>query len=215
VERTELVPTGVDPQDLLQFVAGDLAALDRILTAPHDQLLKTAEAMPPLVVEPGAVLRVLDALRRGKIRPEQAQQWASFVRCGFAPSASSDPIRPLPIDYPAEYEDDIVEVVGRLDELGDIIDGEIGPEEMDAWEERLCREVLTWVPATSREAAASLHQLGMLAQRRGDYPEAEAQYRRSLAIFEELGDRAGLARSYHQLGILAQDRGDHPEAEAQ
>jgi hypothetical protein len=37
------------------------------------------------------------------------------------------------------------------------------------WEERLCHEVLTWVPATTQAAAAYLHRLGMLAQDRGDY----------------------------------------------
>ncbi|MEU4472417.1 tetratricopeptide repeat protein, partial [Micromonospora sp. NPDC023888] len=61
--------------------------------------------------------------------------------------------------------------------------------------------------------AASYHQLGILAQDRGDYAEAERRYRQSLAISEELGNRAGVAASYHQLGILAQDRGDYAEAE--
>ena len=38
-------------------------------------------------------------------------------------------------------------------------------------------------------------------------------YRRSLEIFERLGDQAGMSASYHQLGILAQLRGDYDAAE--
>ena len=63
--------------------------------------------------------------------------------------------------------------------------------------------------------AGSYHQLGMLAQDRGDYDEAARQYQRALDIFERLGDQAGMASSYHQLGILAQDRGDYDEAARQ
>ena len=61
--------------------------------------------------------------------------------------------------------------------------------------------------------ATSYHQLGILAQDRGDYDAAEPLYRRSLEIFERIGDQAGMATSYHQLGILAQDRGDYDAAE--
>jgi hypothetical protein len=52
----------------------------------------------------------------------------------------------------------------------------------------------------------------MLAQYRGDYDEAERQYNNSLAIAEELGDRAGMGSTYHQLGVLAQERGDYDQA---
>src|SRR6185437_13864465 len=59
------------------------------------------------------------------------------------------------------------------------------------------------------------HQLGTLAQDRGDYDEAGRQYQRSLGIEERLGNQAGMATSYGQLGILAQDRGDYDEAARQ
>ncbi|MEY9835834.1 tetratricopeptide repeat protein, partial [Streptacidiphilus sp. EB103A] len=61
--------------------------------------------------------------------------------------------------------------------------------------------------------ASSYHQLGRIAQERGDYATAERYYRDSLAIKEEVGDRAGLASSYHQLGRIAQERGDYATAE--
>uniref|UniRef100_A0AAU3I7H4 Tetratricopeptide repeat protein n=1 Tax=Streptomyces sp. NBC_01393 TaxID=2903851 RepID=A0AAU3I7H4_9ACTN len=81
------------------------------------------------------------------------------------------------------------------------------------WEQHLIEETLTWFPARSRPAGAYTHQLGMIAQERGDYQQAEERYRASLTIVEELGDRAGIAISYHQLGMIAQERGDYQQAE--
>ncbi|MGW2836145.1 tetratricopeptide repeat protein, partial [Streptomyces sp. NPDC001286] len=80
------------------------------------------------------------------------------------------------------------------------------------WEEHIIKETLIWFPARSRPAGAYTHQLGMIAQKRGDYQQAEDHYRASLTTFEELGDRAGIASSYHQLGIIAQLRGDYQQA---
>ena len=56
------------------------------------------------------------------------------------------------------------------------------------------------------------HQLGILAQRWGDYDTARKLYEQSLRIKEELGDRAGMANTYHQLGVLTQARGDYDTA---
>ncbi|MFF4017900.1 tetratricopeptide repeat protein, partial [Streptomyces sp. NPDC001843] len=56
-------------------------------------------------------------------------------------------------------------------------------------------------------------QLGMIAQERGDYQQAEERYRASLTIAEDLGDRSGIASTYHQLGMIAQERGDYQQAE--
>ena len=56
------------------------------------------------------------------------------------------------------------------------------------------------------------HQLGILAQRRGDYDTAHKQYQRALTIFDNLGDRTGMAATYHNLGILTQDQGDYDTA---
>jgi Tetratricopeptide repeat len=43
--------------------------------------------------------------------------------------------------------------------------------------------------------SSTYHQLGILAQDRGDYETAEELYRNSLAINERLGDQAGVANS--------------------
>jgi tetratricopeptide (TPR) repeat protein len=70
------------------------------------------------------------------------------------------------------------------------------------WEQSLLEESLTWAPARSYSAATCIHQLGMIAQERGDYQQAEERYRASLTIEEELGNRSGIASTYGQLGIL-------------
>ncbi|MFF4017901.1 TIR domain-containing protein, partial [Streptomyces sp. NPDC001843] len=81
------------------------------------------------------------------------------------------------------------------------------------WEQHLIEETLTWFPVRSRPAGAYTHQLGIIAQLRGDYQQAEERYRACLTMAEELGDRSGIASSYHQLGMIAQERGDYQQAE--
>jgi tetratricopeptide (TPR) repeat protein len=61
--------------------------------------------------------------------------------------------------------------------------------------------------------AAATHNLGVVAQDRGQFDQAEDWYRQSLAIKEDLGNRPGVANSYHQLGTAAQDRGQLDQAE--
>jgi tetratricopeptide (TPR) repeat protein len=62
--------------------------------------------------------------------------------------------------------------------------------------------------------ASTYHQLGMVAQGRGDLAAAETWYRKSLEIKEALGNRPGMASTYRQLGMVAQYRGEVAEAEA-
>ncbi|MFI6296626.1 CHAT domain-containing protein, partial [Nonomuraea sp. NPDC050790] len=69
-------------------------------------------------------------------------------------------------------------------------------------------------PPPQGHIAVTYHQLGIVAQLRGRLDEADAWYRKSLTIEEELGDRPGMAGSYHQLGRVAQLRGLLDEADA-
>jgi tetratricopeptide (TPR) repeat protein len=64
-----------------------------------------------------------------------------------------------------------------------------------------------------RRLTVLYHQLGVVAQNRGDLGAAEDWYRKSLEIEEALGDRPGMASSYHQLGNVAYLRGDLGAAE--
>ena len=61
--------------------------------------------------------------------------------------------------------------------------------------------------------AVTYHQLGRVAEDGGELDTAEALYRKSLEIKEEIGDQPGMASSYHQLGIVAQRRGKLDAAE--
>jgi tetratricopeptide (TPR) repeat protein len=85
--------------------------------------------------------------------------------------------------------------------------------------EHTYRQILDMVqaqePSSQRQSniATATHQLGLLAQDRGQLEQAEDWYRRSLTISEDLGDRPGMSSSYHQLGMLAQDRGQLEQAE--
>jgi tetratricopeptide (TPR) repeat protein len=55
--------------------------------------------------------------------------------------------------------------------------------------------------------ATSYHNLGALAQLRGDYDEAARQTQRALDIREPIGNQAAIADSYNRLGNLDMERG--------
>ena len=107
---------------------------------------------------------------------------------------------------------------GDIEEVGQVTEGiclQLGT--WGAWDQEaaLIHDTLARLPAGSPRRAAHIHQLGMLAQNRGDYEEAARQYQRALDISERLGNQAGMASGYHNLGILAQARGDYEEAARQ
>ena len=59
--------------------------------------------------------------------------------------------------------------------------------------------------------AASLNNLGIIAETRGDLAEAEKLYRESLAIKREIGNRIGEAASLNNLGNIASANGNMDE----
>ena len=63
----------------------------------------------------------------------------------------------------------------------------------------------------TKEALAQ-YSLGITAQERGDYEQANDFYYQALATFQEIGDRRATAAALHQLGITAQERGDYEQA---
>ncbi|HLK59259.1 MAG TPA: tetratricopeptide repeat protein, partial [Chthonomonadaceae bacterium] len=64
-----------------------------------------------------------------------------------------------------------------------------------------------------KNVAAIFHQLGMIAEERRAFEEAERWYRQSLEIAQRIGDEHGQAATLHQLGSLAQERRAFEEAE--
>jgi hypothetical protein len=118
---------------LEEAVAGDATAMGEIGSAAHADVLHAGVGLR-LVVTRRAVARVLTALLDRAIDPEIAQRWASFIKRGIA-AGGSGAVRPLDIEW--EDEDLLAEVLGRLDELGDLIDGEMSDAELRQWLGRL------------------------------------------------------------------------------
>jgi len=118
--------------DALTRVAnGDTRAIATIAGVDHDDLRKAAQSIPRgLVVTRAAAIAVLQSLDQGTCTPEEAQAWASFVRQGYVSGVGGGPIRPIDIDYEEACEDAIVETVGRLDQIGDLVDGDVSPAEV-------------------------------------------------------------------------------------
>jgi hypothetical protein len=115
-----------------------------ISSVNHEDLAAVADGeVGGLVVTKKAVIRVLEGLLAASWTPEQAHVWATFVRWGVAgtwvkgekgrrdlmPIAASVPYFPLDIEFDEADEDRIVEVVARLDEIGDFIDGHVSTRE--------------------------------------------------------------------------------------
>ena len=67
------------------------------------------------------------------------------------------------------------------------------------------------VPARP-QVASIYHNLGMIAQGRGQNDQAEDWYLRSLRINEHLKNEAESADNYHQLGLIAQSRESYHQA---
>ena len=86
-----------------------------------------AAGNPPPLLDAAAVRRVLSGYAEGRVGREDAQAWASFVRHGYFAGPAAG--QPIDIEYAAAAEMPIVDAVGRLDELGDDIDGEIDADE--------------------------------------------------------------------------------------
>ncbi|WP_068894348.1 tetratricopeptide repeat protein [Planomonospora sphaerica] len=81
-----------------------------------------------------------------------------------------------------------------------------------SWEGRLHREALAWTGEGSRDRAAVLQRIGVVVQAEGEHDRALEYYRRSLEIYEGLGDRAGTAVVYQQLGVVAEEQGRYDDA---
>lgn len=111
---------------------GEPAAMDAIVRTDQ-QAIRAAGAMiaSPLILTRDATSNVLKGMAAGRVSPGLAQAWASFVMRGYVgrPSANQ-PILPLVIDFETTWEDAIAQAVSRLDEIGDLIDGQVSNDEV-------------------------------------------------------------------------------------
>jgi hypothetical protein len=118
-------------------VAGDVAGITDLLAVPQSRLLDEVRNVE-LVLDRESLARVLHRLEDHQIDPTQVQRWASFVRRGYFSGQSGERIKPIMIEYEQSYEDEIADIVSRLDEIGDVIDGApLNDEEIFAYLARL------------------------------------------------------------------------------
>jgi hypothetical protein len=113
---------------LIRLVSGDADTLQSLAQVSQEDLIRSASGTE-LVVHAEAVAKVLRSLSAESIDAQTAQRWASFVRRGFFEGRRSDKgIKPISIGYEDAYEDAIAEAVSRIDQIGDVIDGDVPDE---------------------------------------------------------------------------------------
>jgi hypothetical protein len=119
-------------------LAGDLSAFSYLLERPELVLEAARTPSPDRVLTAEGVRKVLVALQRRMADPDLVQHWASFMRRGYIGSAHRGPIQPIDILLEPAADAAITEILSRLDEIGDTIDGEVGSNEV--------AEMLTTLP---------------------------------------------------------------------
>ncbi len=158
-----------------------------------------------LFEEAQAILQPLDELWDSRGLVEEARAWVDRCRERLEDEAG----RPPDFDTPAGalWLFMVGSQANRLHRAGALAEAEAAYDEIRQTLEASASE------AAKGRLAVAYHQLGIVAQGRGDLAAAEGWYRRSLEIGEALGDRPGMAMSYGQLGNAALDRGDLAAAE--
>jgi hypothetical protein len=122
-----------------RLVDGDISQVSAVRSVRHADLRRACRDTR-YEVTGTAVVKVLRAHAAGDVPESDIQWWASFVRRGYAERMHEGPIRPLSIGYEEAHELGIAEAVGRLDELGDDLDGEMDAEEVRALLRALTKE---------------------------------------------------------------------------
>ncbi|SRR6266571_6418972 len=121
------------PDDLNKAVNGDFAAFSLLLNQPHRAIEQCRQTLPNLILTADGLRQVLLALLEHRIDEGSVQKWASFVRRGYVAKAFKDPVAPIVIDYDSSAEELIAEIIARLDEIGDEIDGVVTDVEIAKW----------------------------------------------------------------------------------
>jgi tetratricopeptide (TPR) repeat protein len=177
-----------------------LAAEQRTLGTAAREAMKREK-----FAEAQSILQSLNELWDARGLREEAQAWVD--RCRTALEGSSGQPPNLETQAGALWLFMVGVQANRSLQAGALSDAEAEYEALRQVLERSGDE------GVRRHLSVIYHQLGNLACVRGNLPEAETWYRKSLKINEALGDRSAMADSYHQLGVLAISRGDLHAAE--
>jgi hypothetical protein len=111
------------------MMTGDLSMVGAVAGAPHVNVQRAWQESKQHTLTAAAMRHVLRQLLDQTADPPTVQQWASFVMRGYLERVGP-PIRPVSIDYEESYEDEIVEALNYLEQIGDLIDGEVEPDRM-------------------------------------------------------------------------------------
>ncbi len=108
---------------------GDVEKVDELTSFSAEDVASATSG--EVVLEATAVARVLQDFRDGRRSAEQVQRWANFVRWGSVPASTGVGLHSVDIAFAPEREDAIATALERLDELGDLIDGQVDSDEID------------------------------------------------------------------------------------
>ena len=113
----------IDSARLERLIAGDLSDIEIVGAAPHEVLLSAWAQSSKPALRAATVRRVLDDLVTGRVESQRAQLWASLMMHGSVEPVGQ-PIEPIGVEYEPEYEEQIVEAIKVLEQIGDVIDGD-------------------------------------------------------------------------------------------
>lgn len=102
-----------------------------ISDADHESLREAVGLVgSPLVLTRAATVEVLHGLIDDRYSRESIQAWASFMRRGYiGRPVGNGALTPLDIGFEAAWDEKLADVIARLDEIGDSIDGEVSASE--------------------------------------------------------------------------------------
>ncbi|MBQ3359892.1 MAG: hypothetical protein IJG47_13485 [Microbacterium sp.] len=116
----------------MAYVSGDLEKNVALRAAGPEQIRSAASTLAgSLCVSRASVGRVLGLLREDLAEPASVQAWASLVRWGRFSEDLGARGQAIDLIYESGYEEKLIEVVGRLDEIGDLVDGAVSKAEID------------------------------------------------------------------------------------
>lgn len=122
--------TGFTQELLIRSVQGDFEAFAILLNQSHEEIQRCRKALSELVLTTDIVRKVLIMLQKHEVSTDLVQKWASFIRRGYLTGSHSAVLFPIDISYEASSEERIADVISRLDEIGDLLNGEIHNNEL-------------------------------------------------------------------------------------
>ena len=116
---------------------GNLNYMPYIRNADHNELKNITSSIEPLNLSKSSLIKILIDLESNRDHSEEIQNWASFIRRGYSKNDNYVEIDPILIEYNEDEEEVMSDIISRLDELGDEIDGDISSEEILLFIEQL------------------------------------------------------------------------------